>query len=312
MLKKEFWMVFTFMLLIFLVAVIYLKAMANTGVIKAEEAGYKVAYVINSNPDVKEKVELVNVSKDGQLYRVDLRQREKEFFVYSSLDGKYLVNPVPLEHVENILNTSRFLRTQTLCLSSRESTRNLVLDISKISKADRPRIELFVMSYDSGALKVMRDILPVVKNFGGKIDFEVKFLDYALHGEKEIREELQQYCIESEQKEKYLSYLECFLKNMGSNECLTVAKVDKTKLTLCVKETDLKFRITEKYNNHSLWGGERIPLDIFVEDNKKYGVSESPTLVINGNLAKIEKFSEEICEAFKIIPEECLREGKKV
>lgn len=51
-----------------------------------------------------------------------------------------------------------------------------------------------------------------------------------MHGFKEAQENTNQYCIQSEQNEKFTTYLQCFTKNGDSKKCLTEAAIDTTKL----------------------------------------------------------------------------------
>jgi hypothetical protein len=68
------------------------------------------------------------------------------------------------------------------------------------------------MSYCPFGTQAEKGILPVVNLLKDKIDFKVKFVNYAMHGKKEIDENNLQYCIQKEEPNKYNSYLTCFLK----------------------------------------------------------------------------------------------------
>jgi len=63
-------------------------------------------------------------------------------------------------------------------------------------KSDKPTVELFIMSHCPYGTQVEKGILPVTKTLGDKIDFDLKFVYYAMHGEKEAYEQLNQYCIQ--------------------------------------------------------------------------------------------------------------------
>ncbi|MEM2131153.1 MAG: GILT family protein, partial [Candidatus Woesearchaeota archaeon] len=73
-----------------------------------------------------------------------------------------------------------------------------------MEKKDKPEVQLFVMSHCPFGTQMEKGILPVVELLGNKIDFKVRFVYYAMHGEVEVKEQLRQYCIQKEQQDKYL------------------------------------------------------------------------------------------------------------
>jgi hypothetical protein len=50
-----------------------------------------------------------------------------------------------------------------------------------------------------------------MSKLGEVADVNVKFVQYIMHGQKEADENVVQYCIQKEQKDKYIDYLNCFL-----------------------------------------------------------------------------------------------------
>ena len=179
-------------------------------------------------------------------------------------------------------------------------------------KKDKPEVELFVMSHCPYGTQIEKGMLPVARLLGDKIDFNIRFCSYAMHGEKELDEQTLQYCIQKEYNDKYLDYLACFLKDDKTDECLKEVELDG-KLDECIAETDAEFKITEKFNDKSTWSGGRFPLfDIDKELNEKYGVRGSPNLVINGVTAKSGRdpasLLDAICTGFNVKPAECNEE----
>jgi len=176
----------------------------------------------------------------------------------------------------------------------------------EVDKSNKPKIELFVMSYCPYGTQMEKGILPVAELLGDKIDFEIKFVNYAMHGEKEITENTRQYCIQKEQKDKYISYLDCFLHDGDSTSCLKQGAIDTGKLDSCMEATDKEYSITENLNNKQ---GTYPAFLIHDADNKKYGVKGSPTLVLNGKTTSVGRDSagllKSICNAFSERPGEC-------
>ncbi len=170
----------------------------------------------------------------------------------------------------------------------------------EIQKTDKPVVELFVMSYCPYGLQAEKALLPVIELLGDKADISVKFVNYAMHGEKEIQENLRQYCIQNEQNEKYFDYLKCFVDSGEYEQCLLDASIDADALDACMNQTDSQYGISGNYP----------AFPVYDQDNLKYGVRGSPTLIINGQEIKNivrspEAFKEAVCSAFTTQPEEC-------
>lgn len=176
-------------------------------------------------------------------------------------------------------------------------------------KTDKPLVELFVMSHCPFGTQIEKGILPVAKTLGDKIDFQIKFTDYAMHGETELREQLAQYCIQKEQPEKFFAYLEAFLVEGDSDSSLEQSGVNKDKLLSCIDKTDKEFKVLENFNKKIGFKGTYPGFEIFKADNAKYNVAGSPTLVINGTQNESGRDSnsllKSICSAFNNAPEEC-------
>jgi len=235
------------------------------------------------------KAELVSFVKESQGYKINFKIEDKEYSVFMTKDGKYLF---PIE--------------ANLMVAEESSTSSQNQSVTQNpEKRERPDVKLFVMSYCPFGLQMQKAILPVWKLLKDKADFGVYFVDYIMHGKKEMEENLRQYCIEKEQKEKYLSYLECFLKDGNSENCLKVAEIDQNKLKTCQESTDREFKISEKFTETGY-----PPFDVHKDLNEKYEVKGSPTLVINDKVVNIverspEKIKEEVCNAFLNPPKEC-------
>ena len=176
-------------------------------------------------------------------------------------------------------------------------------------KSDKPVVELFVMSYCPYGLQMERGILPVVEKLGDKIDFKIKFCDYAMHDKPEIDENLAQYCIQKEQNDKFTAYLSCFINSGKASDCYKEAKINETSLQSCISAADKQFNITASYNNKDAWNGQFPPFDVDKADNTKYNVQGSPTLIINDQEISVNRDSasllKTICSAFNNSPEEC-------
>ncbi len=242
-------------------------------------------------------VKYVSSENVGGLYKITVSYEEQNIPVYITKDGKYYVQMVvPLEEEKkNTENTNSNSNTQQV----------------NVPKSDKPIVELFVMSYCPYGTQAEKGIIPALELLGDKVDFKLRFVYYAMHPTQgEVEENLRQYCIQKEQQAKLIPYLKCFLEEGKSEECLTEAKIDKTKLNTCIKTSDTKFEISKNKNDKSLWLSGYYPLfNVDKELNEKYGIRGSPTLVINGvqvsSARDPSSYLNTICNAFTKVPEEC-------
>jgi len=188
---------------------------------------------------------------------------------------------------------------------------NKIEEEKESAKSDKPEVKLFVMSYCPYGLQAQKAMLPVMELLGDKADIEIAFVNYIMHGEKEIDENLVQYCIQEEQNDKFIAYASCFTASGDSDSCLSQVGVNIDALNSCVSATDEAFKITEGFNDKSTWLSGRYPKFLVQDDlNTQYGVSGSPTLIINGKQAQPasrspEAFKQAVCGAFNNPPEEC-------
>jgi glutaredoxin len=181
--------------------------------------------------------------------------------------------------------------------------------LSDIEKNEIPVVELFVMSHCPFGTQIEKGFLPVLKALGDKIDFQLKFVNYVMHDKKEIDEQLVQYCIQKENPEKLLSYLGCFLEEGKTDTCLDEQGIDKTSLQSCVAQTDEAYSITKDYEEKNNWRGNFPSFAIHNDENKKYGVQGSPTLIVNGKKIQTSRdpksLMQTVCAGFETQPEEC-------
>jgi protein-disulfide isomerase len=181
---------------------------------------------------------------------------------------------------------------------------------AKPVKKAKPEVELFVMSHCPFGTQIEKGIIPVLDTLGDKVDFKLKFVDYAMHGETEIKEELNQYCIQKNEPEKLIAYLKSFLGDEDSSKALAAAGISVDKLEACVAETDKEFEVMAKFEDKANWGSKYPPFNVDKAANEQYNVGGSPTLVVNGKTAEgvvrdSASLLSKICEGFETAPTEC-------
>ena len=274
-------------------------------VIAPEEAKAKVEEFINTTlMQLDKKAIIKEVVEENGLYRVMVDAGTgKDIESYVSLDGtKFFPQVMDMEPVEKPDDNAKASNSQPPAAS-----------VS--AKSDKPVVEVFVMSHCPYGTQIEKGILPVLELLGDKIDFELKFCDYAMHGEIELNEQLREYCIQKQEPEKFIAYLSCFLKDGKHEPCLTEAGINNSKLQNCVKDIDQQYKVSEMFNDQSTWrknrdGDPAHPIfNVNSEDNKKYGIGGSPGLVINGQKIQASRdpasLLKVICSAFNNEPEEC-------
>lgn len=174
-------------------------------------------------------------------------------------------------------------------------------------KVDKPKAELFVMSYCPFWTQAEKWYLDVIKKLWKVADVKIKYVNYIMHWEKEGEQNIVQNCIQSEQNDKFVNYMSCFLKEGKNEECLKTAKIDTNKLNSCIEKTKKDIQYTQNLKN-KVWNFPKFLLDD--SENNKYGVQGSPTFVLNG--IKIDRvwrsakaYADLICNSFKKKPKEC-------
>jgi hypothetical protein len=273
--------------------IFYLKKQTKvSGTLPPQEAAKKAIDFINQNKEMfgigGTEASLVSVVEENGVYKIKLKIGQNEYDSYVTKNGKVFF-------------------TYGIDLTQKISSQT---EKKEPEKRERPDVKLFVMSYCPYGLQMEKALLPVWQILKDKTDIGIYFVDYIMHEKKEIDENLRQYCIQKEQKEKYLAYLSCFVKDGNFEKCLSEVGVDKDKMNSCISKTDQEFKITQNYNDKSTWLNGYYPrFDVYTDLNEKYGVKGSPTLVINDVVLEVErspeKVKEAICNAFLNPPSEC-------
>lgn len=299
--KYTLWMALTLILLVALVVSIFTAGFSNLGILpiassdigKDKAAEISLAYINENLLGGTNTALLDSVEDTGDTYKMTLKISGQKFESYVTKDGKYLF-PQGVD-----MTQSEETETET-----KTETKN------DLPKTEKPVVEVFVMSHCPYGTQIEKGIIPVTETLGDKIDFSIKFVNYAMHGEKEIKEQLNQYCIQKDFNDKYLDYLKCFLKEGNGDACITEVGLDKNKISTCATATDTEFKVMEGFNDKSTWLSGAYPqFNVHNDLNEKYGVQGSPTLIINGVEANSGRDSasllKTVCGAFETEPSEC-------
>ena len=117
---------------------------------------------------------------------------------------------------------------------------------SRIARMGKPTLELFVMSYCPFGVQAEEKIIPIVKQFGDKIDFKLRFIAHekespspqditpftSLHGYPEIAENIRQLLIAQEYPDQYLDYILCRGKKLDKSweDCAKKLGIDVARI----------------------------------------------------------------------------------
>lgn len=260
--------------------------------LSADEAKTKTEqFIFSSNLSGGKKVEIKEISSAGTgLYKIMVQLEGAPSLIesYVTKDGK-LFFP----------NVMKIDPTGADKIS--EATKD-------VPKSDKPRVELFVMSYCPFGTQIEKGIIPVLETLGNSIDFQLKFVDYTLHGKKEFDENTRQYCIEKEYPKNLIGYLKCF-NGENSDTCLAQNAMSATRVNECILKADKTYKLSETYKSESPTREGNSSFPIHASENEMYGVEGSPALVLNG--VKIDSARDSatllnmICSAFDSEPEVC-------
>ena len=275
--------------LILVFAVVYsLTFLDNpSGDLSEEEIQEKTLDFINNKllAGSEEIASVISITEDNGVYVLDLEVNDQPFRSYATTNGRLLF-PDAIDMVDIHFNLQQPIEKE-------------------VEKTEKPEVELFIMSHCPYGTQAEKGIIPVIELLGDKADIEIKFVYYAMHGEVEVKEQLLQYCINKEQPDKYLTYLKCFLEEGNNDNCLEGIDVG-----LCVTNANTEFKVMENLADTTTYLSGNYPLfDIHKEENEKYAVGGSPTLVINGVSVQVNRdpqtFLNTICSYFLEAPEEC-------
>jgi hypothetical protein len=281
--KENPWIIATSILAIIVLVLLFGNLVTGNSISK-EDAGQKLLALYSSQG--VEGLTLDSVEEISGLYRVNFLYQGQTVPIYLTKDGEFAgsLNALPTENTQE---------TETETPSQ------------EITKSDKPKVELFVMTYCPYGTQAEKGLIPVIEALGNSIDAKIRFVHYFMHGEKESNETDTQICIREEQNDKFLVYLREFLVEGNSANALTKAKIDTVKLNDCIKN-----RAAGYYAEDS-------------QLSEGYGVQGSPTLVINGEIVSSDgknyAFNKEkipfsrspntykqiVCSLFNSSPESC-------
>ncbi|MCK5472065.1 hypothetical protein KAI54_02660 [Candidatus Gracilibacteria bacterium] len=260
-------------------------------------------YLLSGGPSAK----VIETKSESGFWKLKIQlPDEREVDSFLSKDGKIFVpEAIYIEEVQAEVEKQK--------LEAEEMQAEI---LASMEKNERPVVELFVMSHCPFGTQAEKAILPAIEALGDSVDFQLKFVNYVMHGETEVREQLQQFAISEKYPEKLLPYLKKFLEVGDSAAALAAVDLKVGDLADTIATTDAKFEITKNLEDKSLWvknqrGEPAYPhFNIHDSENEKYIVGGSPVFVVNGKVVEgavrtPAAMLEMICGAFENSIEAC-------
>ncbi len=241
---------------------------------------------------------LSSVKEVSGLYEVNLIYKGEEIPLYITKDGKNAIESVtPIGPTVTEVTSTGEVKGET------------------ITKSEKPVVELYVMSFCPYGVRAENNIFSLIDLFGDKIDFKIRFIVNvngdtieevdSLHGIEEAKEDARQLIILNDYPTKFLTYLKSF-----NEECYQYSG-DATSLETCWKDVASGLGMDTAKIASAAYGSRGISLLKAEETaSSKYGVSGSPTLIINGVKSDsiysgTSATQTSICSAFNTAPEAC-------
>jgi hypothetical protein len=269
---------------------------------------FKIGKTLSNEDVAKKSIEYLNnvvlkgqstasytaISEESGLVKIKLKVGENEFDSYATKDGKLLF-PQAFNLDENDTTNQPAGNTEA-------TPKKTAADIQKV---DKPVLDAFVVSKCPYGLQMQRVLADVVKNAPALAsNIKVRYMGSvvngkitAMHGDAEAQENLRQICIRDEQNSKYWSYVSCHIKKGDVDGCLKSTGVSTSQLNSCMTDASKGLAYAQK------------DFDL----NTKYGVTGSPTLVLqDGQISEFdfggrnsEALKSIICAAFNTQPSAC-------
>ncbi len=267
--------------------------------ITKEKAGETAIKYINENVLQGVTATLSGVEKKKGIYLVKVKVGEQEYDSYITMDGRYLF-PSGFDVMGPSLEAEQ----------NAKATQD-------IQKTDTPEVHLYTMSYCPYGNQAEEAMYPVEKLLGKKVKIEPHYVIYdnyrgggpnycldkenkycSMHGIDELKQDVRELCIYKYEPEKFWDFL------MGVNKKCNLQDIEICWEGVAKEENIDTTQVKNCQKNEAL-----ALLEKEVGLNKKYDVTGSPMLVINGTAFSgsrtPEGYKGGICAGFQNPSEEC-------
>lgn len=190
-----------------IVAIIYFKG-NGTKVLNLSEARTRATAILSQIAQ-GQNISIQDLTKyNNGVYKIKLQVKDSKGVVVKNTDS----SGKSLDYFESYMTTDgkqffvsgidadKLLASSTPAAAANTnntpSTGSGQAPATNAPKSDKPTVQLFVMSYCPYGLQEEKGLIPAVQALGNKINFKLEFVSYSMHGQKEVNENLLQYCID--------------------------------------------------------------------------------------------------------------------
>lgn len=275
-----------------------------------DEAKAKALSFINDSlMQAGNTAEVKEIIEEGDLYKLKVSANGQEIDSYLSKDGtKFFPQVMDVEEVTKQVEEAKKAQGG----DAAEQT------ASTAPKSDNVKVELFVMAFCPYGVQAEGIMSPVYNLLKNKADINIRYIASipdggtikdvkSLHGTIEGTEDARQLCItKNYNKDVLWKYVEEL-----NEKCYPIYRNSEDEYNTCWQAAAKNAGIDAKKVSACI-DSEGVDL-IKSEDTaaKGYGVTGSPSLVINGvkvNATRTQEgFKKAICDAFNTAPEECAK-----
>jgi predicted DsbA family dithiol-disulfide isomerase len=294
--KINVWMITSIVLIIVLVGVLAM-SFAGSGSDKQVVADKAVKFINDNLVQPGTNASFVSVSEFAGLYNITVSYQGRDISVFLTKTGNDMFLSSPLNITQNLPKQETAEETPT-----------------EPVKTDKPTVQLYVMAFCPYGIQAETAMKPVVDLLGTKANIEIHYIANvagttpdsvtSLHGAVEAQEDLRQVCADKYYDQKTVwNYVNTINSNCSSSyrdasydacwkNVAAKAGMDVTKIEACSSGSE---------------GVNLLKADGAL--TTQYGITGSPTLLINGvksNPARTaEGYKTAICASFNTAPAEC-------
>lgn len=268
---------------------------SQTGVLGIEEAKTKALDFIKTNlVQSGTEVSVTDTVEENGLYKFNLDVAGQEVNAYMTQDGKkFFPQAINMEEVEQKAAEAK---------AAQEEVEN------SIPKADKPVVDLYVMSFCPYGNKAEDTLKPVYELLKDKVDFDFHYIVnsdengkiQSLHGQPEVDQNIREVCVLNNYGQgAWINFVGYVNTNCGSDgSCWEKGaqslNLSTAKINACIASQGTALMQAEE------------------KASTEAGATGSPTMLINGSktnkvyeYGNSEAYKQAICNAFNEQPSEC-------
>jgi len=281
----------------------------NAGILnsvsKEEIGGKTIDFIKNNLARPNTEIELKDTEESHGIYKINFNIMGQDETAYVTKDAKYLFfQPIDMQPPKP----------------------------QELPQAEKPSVDLFVMSFCPFGNQTEELMMPVAKLLGNKADIELHYILYSnyssgypdycidkenkycsMHGIQEVHQDIRELCVAKYQKDKFWDFVQEINKQATSEN--VDQKWESVAQGLGIDVQQIK-TCQEQEGQNLLAKEVELTRDQYpVQDPSKHKgkekeeISASPTLTINGMIYDGQRgsneYKEAICSAFSKAPAEC-------